>query len=112
MSSASRPRLRRLSWTPAVSSSGEMAGCHDLSGGRRRSELGDDHQPCRVRVQGLPDDLVGDVRAVVVGRVDMVHAGRDGLAEDGDGTVRVLGRPPHAGAGQLHRAVAYPLDCQ
>ncbi len=28
-------------------------------------ELGDDHQPRRVRVQGLPDDLVGDVRAVV-----------------------------------------------
>ena len=56
-------------------------------------ELGDDHHPRRVRVQGLPDDLVGDVRAVEVGRVDMVHAGRDGLAEDLDGTVRVLGRP-------------------
>ena len=47
------------------------------------TELGDDHHPCRVRVQGLPDDLVGDVRSVEVGRVDMVHAGRDGGAEDG-----------------------------
>ena len=36
-------------------------------------------------------------------------AGRDGLAEDGDGAVRVLGRPQHAGAGQLHRAVADPV---
>ncbi len=63
-------------------------------------------------MQGLPDDLVGDVRAVEVGRVDMIHAGRNGLAENGDGSVRVLGRPPHAGAGQLHRAVAHPLDRQ
>ena len=89
-----------------------MAGCHDLSGGRRAPSLVTITSSRRVRVQGLPDDLVGDVRAVEVGRVDMVHAGRDGLAEDGDGTVRVLGRPPHAGAGQLHRAVAYPLDRQ
>ena len=63
-------------------------------------------------MQSLPDDLVGDVRAVVVGRVDMVHAGRDGLAQDGDGGVGILGRSPHAGAGQLHRAVAHPMDCQ
>ena len=83
-----------------------------LVGRAAAAELGDDHQPRRVRVQGLPDDLVGDVRAVEVGRVDMVHAGRDGLAKDGDGAVRIPGRPPHAGAGQLHRAVAYPLDRQ
>ena len=87
-----------------------MAGCHDWSGGRRAPQLGNDHQICGVRVQGLPDDLVSDVRAVEVAGVDMVHARRDGLPEDGDGTIRVLGRPPHAGAGQLHRAIAYPLD--
>jgi hypothetical protein len=63
-------------------------------------------------VQGLPDDLIGDVWAVIVGRIDMVHAGRDGFAEDGDGTVRILGRPPYTRAGQLHRAVTYPLDRQ
>lgn len=60
-------------------------------------------------MQGLADDLVGDVGAVEVGGVDVVDAGRDGLAEDGYGTVRVLGRPPHAGPGQLHGAVANPL---
>ena len=42
----------------------------------------------------------------------MVDAGRDGLAEDGDGDFGVLGRPEHARAGQLHRAVAYPLNRQ
>jgi hypothetical protein len=63
-------------------------------------------------MQSLPDDLVGDVWAIEVGRVDMVHPGRDGLAQDGDGSVWILWRSPHAGAGQLHRAVAYSLDCQ
>src|SRR5215813_835787 len=75
-------------------------------------EFGDDRQPRWIRVQRLPDDLVGDVRAVEVGRVDMVHAGRDRLAEDGDGAIKVLGRAPYAGAGQLHRAVAYPMNRQ
>jgi hypothetical protein len=28
----------------------------------------------------------------------MVDTGRDGLAKDGDGTVRILRRPPHTGA--------------
>ncbi len=50
-------------------------------------------------MQGLVDDLVGDMRAVEVGRVNMVYAGGDGLAEDGDSDVRLLGRPKHAGAG-------------
>jgi hypothetical protein len=29
--------------------------------------------------------------------------------EDGNGTVLIPGRSPHTGAGQLHRAVAYPF---
>src|SRR5271165_6092340 len=112
MSSASRPRLRRLSWTPAVRSWGEMAGCHDLSGGRRPPSLVTITTPVGYGCRACQMIWFGDVRAVEVGRVDMVYAGRDGLAEEGDGTVRVLGRPPHAGARQLHRAVAYPLDRQ
>ena len=76
------------------------------------AELGDDDQLRRVWVQGLPDDLVSDVRPVEVGGVNMVDAGGDGLAKDGDGTLSVPRRSPHTAAGQLHRAVAYPLDCQ
>src|SRR5262245_52531305 len=77
-----------------------------------RPELGDDHQPRWIRAQRLPDDLVGDVRAVEVRRVDVVHAGRYRLAEDSDGAVGILRRAPYAGAGQLHRAIAYPLNRQ
>jgi hypothetical protein len=75
-------------------------------------ELGDDHQPYRVGMQSLPNYLVSDVRAIEVRRVDMVHASRDGLAEDRHGIVRVLGRSPYAGSGQLHRTVTYPLHRQ
>jgi hypothetical protein len=59
-----------------------------------------------------PYDLVGKVRAVEVAGVYMIYTGRDGLAKDGDGTFRVFGRPKHAGADQLHRAVSDPLDRQ
>jgi hypothetical protein len=63
-------------------------------------------------VQRLPDDLVGDVRAVEVSRVYMVHASRYGFAEDTDGAIGIPGRAPYAWAGQLHGAVAYPLNRQ
>jgi hypothetical protein len=63
-------------------------------------------------MQGLPDNLVRDMRAVEIGGIDMVHARGDGRAQDGDGAVRILGRTPYAGAGQLHCAIAYALDSQ
>jgi hypothetical protein len=60
-------------------------------------QLGDDHQVFRIRMERLLDYLVGDVRTVVVAGIDVVHACHDGLAKDGDGAVRVLGRSPYAG---------------
>ena len=48
-------------------------------------------------MQSFLDNLVGDVRAVEVGGVDMVHARRDGFAEDGDGGIGILGRPKTPG---------------
>ena len=77
-----------------------------------RPELGDDHQPFGIWVQRLPDDLVSDVRAVEVAGVDVVDAGRDGLAKNSHGLVRVFGRSKDTGAGQLHRTVAHPVDRQ
>src|SRR6202008_73394 len=71
-----------------------------LVGRGESPELSDDHQLRGVWVQRLPDDLVGDVRAVEVGRVDMVHAGGARLAKYGDCTVGVLRRTPHAWSGQ------------
>ena len=47
---------------------------------------------------------------VVVRGVDVVYPGRHGLAQHGNGGVRILRRPEHPRAGQLHRAVADPVD--
>ena len=77
------------------------------------SELGDDHQPRRVRMQSLANYLVSDVRAVEV-RLCRYGSRRPRQPRGGRTTalVRVLGRSPHAGASQLHRAVTYPMDRQ
>src|SRR4029077_5791303 len=61
-------------------------------------------------MERLTDQLVGDVRLVVVAGVDVVHTGRDGFAQDGHRRLRIAGRPGYPGAGQPHRAVAKPPD--
>ena len=63
-------------------------------------------------MQGLLDQLLGDERAVGVGGVDEVDAELDRAAQHADGLVGVGGVAPDAGAGQLHRAVAEPVDGQ
>src|SRR5258708_39563551 len=63
-------------------------------------------------MQRLTDQLVGDVRAVVVAGVDVVHTGRDGLTQYGQCGLAIPGRPEYAGAGQLHGTVAKSLDEQ
>ena len=73
------------------------------------ADLGDDDEIVGIGVQRLADQLVGDVRAVVVAGVDVVDAARDGLAQHGQCRVAVLGRAEHAGPGELHGAVAEPL---
>jgi hypothetical protein len=76
------------------------------------ADFGDDHQPGRVRVQGLPDDPVGNVRAIEVCGVDMIYAGCNSFAEKSDGAIGIFGRPPDTGTGQFHRTVAYPPNRQ
>jgi hypothetical protein len=70
------------------------------------ADLRDDVQVVGVRGESLADELVGDVRAVEVGCVDVVDAQLDGLAQHGDRRVVVLRRSEDAGARELHRAVA------
>jgi hypothetical protein len=76
------------------------------------ANLRHDPQILGVGVERLPDDLVGDVRAVVVARVDVVDSQRDGLAQDSDCLIAVGGRAKDVGSGQLHRAVADPCERQ
>jgi len=65
-----------------------------------------------VREERLPDDLVGDVRAVGVGRVDVVDAQLDRGPQHLDRGRPVARRPEDAGAGELHRAVADPVEVE
>jgi hypothetical protein len=72
------------------------------------ADLGGHHQVCRVGVQRPAEQLVGHLGPVGVAGVDVGDAEVHGSSQHGDGGVAVLGRPPDAGAGQLHRAVAEP----
>ena len=65
-----------------------------------------------VREERFPDDLVGDVRAVAVGRVDVVDAQLDCGPQHLDRGRAVARRPEDAGAGELHRAVADPVEVE
>jgi len=60
-------------------------------------------------VQGLTVDLVGDVRAVEVGVVDVVHPTGNRLAQHNQDSILVFWGTKYAGSGKLHSAVAEPL---
>jgi hypothetical protein len=72
--------------------------------------LGHDPQILRVGMKRFPDDLVDDVRAVVVARVDMGDPEGNDLAQDSNCLVAVGGRTKDVGSGKLHRAIADPGD--
>ena len=74
-----------------------------------RPDLGDDDEIIGIRVERFADELVRDVRAVEVARVDVVHPTRDGLAKHGQRRAMVLGRAEHARSGELHGTVTEPL---
>ena len=77
-----------------------------------RPDLGDDMQLVRIGVQGLLDDLVRDVWAVIVTGVDMRDAQFDCLAQHGYRSVTVPWRPEDTGTGELHRAIPHASDRQ
>jgi hypothetical protein len=68
--------------------------------------LGGDLQPLGVRVEGLGEDQLTDVRPVGVGGVDEVDAKLDRPADHPDGLVPVPGLAPDARTGDPHRAEA------
>jgi len=57
----------------------------------------------------LANDLVGDVRTVVVGGVDVIDAAGHGLPQHGERSLAILGRSEDAGSGELHRAIAHAI---
>lgn len=81
--------------------------------GTDHTALRRDHQPLRVGVQGAGHQLLGHVRAVVVGGVDQRDAVVDGAAQQRDGAVRiVVPGSPVAGADEPAGAEAEPPDRQ
>ena len=68
-----------------------------------RTHLGHQRQVVGVRVQGLVDELVGHVRAVVLRGVDVVDPGLDRPPQHRERLLAITGRSLHPGTGQLHR---------
>ena len=74
------------------------------------ADLRHDHEIVRIRMQRFANDLVGNVRAVEVARIDVIDPARDRFSQDGDRRGPVFRRPEDAFAGELHRAVTEPVD--
>ena len=74
-----------------------------------RANFRHDDKTVRIGVQGLADQLVRDIGAIIVAGVDMIDAARDRLAQDLDRPVAVLRRPEHPRTRELHSAVAHAL---
>ena len=108
----STPRARRFSSTPARSSAGVCARKPATVVVATRADLRHQGQVGRVRVQGLADQLVGDVGPVVLRRVDVVDPELDGAAQHRQGRGAILRRPHDPRAGELHRAEADPANCE
>jgi hypothetical protein len=63
-------------------------------------------------MEGALDELVRDVRAVEVARVDVIDAGGGRRPEHGNRTIGVTRRPEGMGARELHGAVAHAIHRQ
>ena len=74
-----------------------------------RADLGHDHEVFGIGMKRLANELVGDVRAIVIVGVDVVDVQRDCLAKHGEGRAAILRRAKHARAGELHGAVAHTV---
>ena len=74
------------------------------------TQFGDYHQTIRIGMKRPFDDLVGDMRTVVVARIDMIDACRNRLSQNSYRTIDIARRSPHRRTGKLHRAIANSLE--
>jgi hypothetical protein len=72
--------------------------------------LADDRQLTRIGVERFADQVVDHVRAVVLGRVDMVDSGGDRGADHAESRCPVRRRVDGPWTGQVHGAVPGPSD--
>ncbi len=71
-----------------------------------------DHQPVGIGIQRVVDELLAEVRAVAVGRVDEVDAELDDAAQHVEHDVALLRRAPDAGTHDPHRAEAEAVNLE
>ena len=74
------------------------------------ADLCDDDKIVRVGRQRFADQTIGNMRAIVVAGVDVVHASGHRFAQHGDCRVTVLRRAEHAFTRKLHGSVAEAGD--
>ena len=60
-------------------------------------------------MQGFADEMIGDVRTIIVARIDVIDSARQRLAQHGERTLPILRRPKHSRPRELHGAVPDPL---
>src|SRR5262249_48122121 len=100
---------------PEVVVDGAREVCRGVRGNPRRvrsaycSDLGHDYEIIGIGMKCLPNELVGDVRAIVIAGVDVVDALRDHLAKQSKRRVAILRRTEHAWSRQLHRPVTHTV---
>ena len=100
-----------MSWIAWVKACFEKAGFQEASAPAGCAHLGNDHEIVPVGMQCLPDDLVGDMRAVEIAGVDMVDAAFHRLAQHRDRLPRrSFGGAEDAFARKLHGTIAKALD--
>src|SRR5215469_13353207 len=63
------------------------------------AHFGNDYQASRIGMKGLFDNLIGNMRAVIIAGVDMVHASGDRLSQNRNCSVNIPWRSPNFGAG-------------
>ena len=69
-----------------------------------------DDKAWRIGPKRLSDQLVRDMRAVVVAGVDVVDSARDSLAQNGERHVVISRRPEHAGSRKVHGPIAHSMN--
>ena len=79
-------------------------------GRAHRSHLRDNDQLFGIRMEGLLDQLIGDVRPVKVTCIDMIDSEFNGFTQHREAVINVTGWPKNALARQLHGAVAHAVN--
>src|SRR5579863_4659476 len=81
-----------------------------LVGKALASELGSDDEVLGIRVEGLGDEAIRDVRTVIPSRVDQIDAEGNDAEEHLAGAGRIVGLAPDIGSRKAHGAVAEADD--